>query len=269
MRGASRVSLEEVTRRLEAVLSSSDPAALGRELFEVVSLLEREHSLRRWLADPANASESKSGLIGRLLENKVSPTTVIVVSDIVQARWSKARDMVEATERAAVFATAAGAEGTQRLGELEDELFRFGRIVEAQPELRSALTREGVADEHKRTLVADLLSGKAAPATITLVTQAVIRPRGRTLEQAIDHFGQLVAERAKRYVAVVRTAVPLSQAQQDRLQDVLTRLYGRAIHLNIDIDPQIVGGLSIRVGDEVIDGTVAGRLAEVRRRLAG
>ncbi|GAA3752249.1 F-type H+-transporting ATPase subunit delta [Spinactinospora alkalitolerans] len=269
MRGVSRASLEEVTRRLDAVLESANAATLGHELFEVVSLLEQEHSLRRWLADQANPAESKSGLIGHLLESKVSPATIIVVSDIVQAKWSGTRDLVDAVEQAAVFATVAGVEGEQRLGELEDELFRFGRIVAAEPGLRSALTREGVAAEHKRTLVENLLSGKAGSATLALISQVVTRPRGRTLEQGIDHFGRLVAERAQRYVAVVRTAVPLSGAQQERLRNVLTQVYGRAIHLNIEVAPEIVGGLSIRVGDEVIDGTVAGRIAEVRRRLAG
>ncbi|MFC7326909.1 F0F1 ATP synthase subunit delta [Marinactinospora rubrisoli] len=269
MRGVSRTSLDEVTRRLDAILPSANAATLGHELFEVVALLEQEHSLRRWLADQANAPESKSGLVGHLLESKVSPATVLVVSDIVQAKWSSGRDLVDATERTAVFATVATAESAQRLGELEDDLFRFGRIVAAEPELRAALTTEGVAVEHKRTLVENLLSGKVDAATLCLVTEAVTRPRGRTLEQGLDHFGHLVAERAKRYVAVVRTAVPLTEAQQTRLEAVLTRVYGRAIHLNIDIAPEVVGGLSIRVGDEVIDGTVAGRIAEVRRRLAG
>lgn len=269
MRGISRTSLGEVTGRLDGVLASADTAALGRELFEVVALLQREHSLRRWLADPANPADARSNLVGALLEDKVSPATVLVVSDVARATWSGPRDLVDTVERTAVFATVAAAEGEQRLGELEDELFRFGRIVVAESALRAALTDEGVAAEHKRALVADLLDGKADPATLALITEVVTRPRGRTLEQGLDHYGQLVAERAKRYIAVVRTAVPLSQDRQERLQAALARVYDRPIHLNIDVDPEIVGGLSIRVGDEVIDGTVAGRLAEVRRRLAG
>ncbi|GAA3744921.1 F0F1 ATP synthase subunit delta [Salinactinospora qingdaonensis] len=268
MRGISRSSLEDVTARLDAILPSANAVTLGHELFEVVDLLQREHPLRRWLADPAGDPNAKSELTSQLLETKVSPSTVIVAGDLVRNKWSTSRDLVEAAERMAVFATVASVEGAQRLGELEDELFRFGRVVAAEPQLRAALTQEGVAVEHKRTLVENLLSGKVSGATLVLVTEAVTRPRGRTLEQSIDHFGQLVAERAKRYIAVVRTAVPLSETQQTRLRETLTRLYDRAIHLNIEIAPDVVGGLSIRVGDEVIDGTIAGRLAEVRRRLA-
>lgn len=269
MRGVSRSSLDEVIRRLDDILPSANTATLGHELFEVVALLGQEHSLRRLLADQAVAPERKSALVANLLETKASPTTILVVSDIVQAKWSRPRDLVDVTERVAVFATVAGQENAQRLEGIEDELFRFGRIVAGQPELRAALTTDGVAIEHKRALVENLLSGKVGAATLALITEAVTRPRGRTLEQGLDHFSQLVAERAKHYVAVVRAAVPLSEAQQTRLRAVLSRVYGRAIHLNIEIAPEIVGGLSIRVGDEVVDGTVAGRIAEVRRRLTG
>ncbi|GAA1100669.1 F0F1 ATP synthase subunit delta [Nocardiopsis composta] len=268
MRGISRTSLAEVTQRLDAILPSADAAALGHELFEVVSLLGAESSLRRWLADQANPAEAKSQLIGELLESKVSPSTVLVVGDIVRAKWSRARDLVDATERLAVYATVASA-GAGGLDGLEDELFRFERIVEAQPELRAALTLDGVDGAHKRTLLEELLSGKVSAPSLALVTEAVVRPRGRTLEQGLEHYQQLVADRAQHFIAVVRTATPLSDAQQERLRQVLTRSYGRPIHLNIEVVPEFVGGLSIRVGDEVIDGSVAGRLAEVRRRLAG
>ncbi|MFD3684951.1 F0F1 ATP synthase subunit delta [Nocardiopsis sp. NPDC058631] len=274
MRGISRTSLVEVTRRLDDnVLASAGTAqssvALGSELFEVVALLGSQHSLRRWLADQANSAEGKTELIGQLLETKVSPSTVIVAGDVVSAKWSGPRDLVDAMERMAVYSTVASLQNASALGELEDELFRFQRIVAAQPALRDALTREGVAPERRLSLLENLLSGKVNAATLTLIGEAVTRPRRRTLEQALDHFGQLVAERAKRYVAVVRSAVPLNENQQSRLGAALSRTYGRDIHLNTEVVPEIVGGLSIQVGDEVIDGTIAGRIAEVQRRLAG
>ena len=273
MRGISRNSLAEATRRLdENVLASADAAqhavSLGSELFEVVAVLDREHSLRRWLADQANPVEAKTGLVGQVLEGKVSPSTVIVVNDVVSQPWSGARDMTNALERLAVYSTVTSVEGT-RLDELEDELFRFQRIVISEPELRVALTREGVEESHLFSLVENLLSGKVNSATLALVGQAVTRPRGRTLEQALEHLGQVVADRAQRYIAVVRSAHPLSEAQLERLRTLLNRKYDRAIHLNTEVDPDIVGGLSVRVGDEVIDGTIAGRIAEVQRRLAG
>ncbi|GAB3478865.1 F0F1 ATP synthase subunit delta [Nocardiopsis coralliicola] len=268
MRGISRTSLDEVTRRLDEVLPSAEPAALGRELFEVVSVLSTESSLRRWLSDQSNPAEAKTQLIGGLLESKVSPSTILVAGDVVAAKWSRPRDLVDALERMAVFATVASAEA-RGLDRVEDELFRFGRIVAANPDLRAALIAEGIPAERKRGLVGSLLEGKAEPAVITLVTEVAVRPRGRSLEAGLDHVQNLVAERAQRSIAVVRTASVLSEAQQERLKQALSRVYGRSIHLNIDVVPELAGGLSIRVGDEVIDGSVAGRLAEVRRRLAG
>ncbi|WP_028646813.1 F0F1 ATP synthase subunit delta [Nocardiopsis sp. CNT312] len=272
MRGTSRTSLAEVTRRLDSnVLASVDARgalALGGELFEVVALLSGEHSLRRWLADQSTPAESKTALAGQLLEQRVSPSALIVVGDVLQQDWSSARDMVDALERMGVYATLASVAGG-RLDGVEDELFRFQRIVAAQPQLRAALTREGVPAATLRSLLDDLLSGKVDPATSVLVGEAVTRPRGRTLEQALDHFGQLVAERAQHFVAVVRAAHLPSEAQQDRLRAALSRKYGRDIHLNIEVVPELIGGLSVQVGDEVIDDTIAGRIAEVKRRLAG
>ncbi|GHD33661.1 F0F1 ATP synthase subunit delta [Nocardiopsis kunsanensis] len=273
MRGISRNSLAEATRRLdENVLASADAArnavSLGGELFEVVALFDREHSLRRWLADQANPVEAKTGLIGQVLEGKASPSTVLVVNDVVSQPWSGARDMTDALERLAVYATVASVRGTQ-LDELEDELFRFQRIVVSEPELRAALTQEGVEASHRHSLVENLLSGKVNSATLALVSEAVVRPRGRTLEQALEYLGKVVADRAQRYIAVVRSAHPLSEDRLERLRSLLTRKYGREIHLNTEVDPQVVGGLSVRVGDEVIDGTIAGRIAAVQRRLAG
>lgn len=269
MQGASRTSLGEVTRRLDSVLESADAVTLSIELFQVVRLLDREHSLRRFLADSSVPGERKTGTAGQLLEPRVSPSTILVVGDVVQASWSSPRDLADAVERMAVFATVAVVEATGQVDELEDELFRFGRIIQAQPQLRAALTRPGAAEQHKRTLVGDLLEGKANVATRRLVTEVVADPRGRTLEQGLDAYSQMVAERARRFTAVVRTAVPLTEAQTTRLQRLLTRSYGREIHLNIEIVPEIVGGMSIRVGDEIFDGTVAGRISEVRRRLTG
>jgi F-type H+-transporting ATPase subunit delta len=269
MVGASRTSLIEVTRRLDEVLDTADPGTLAEELFQVVRLFDAEHSLRRVLADSAVSAERKTGLAGRLLESQVSPATILVVTAVVGSEWSAPRDMVDAVERLAVFATVALAEGGGQVDELEDEIFRFGRIVAARPELRSALTRPGTAEQHLRTLVSDLVGDKVNPASARLITEIVVDPRGRTLEQGLDVYGELVAERATRYIAVVRTAVPLGAAQQERLQALLSRRYGRTIHLNIEVVPEIVGGLYIRVGDEVMDGTIAGRVAEVRRRLGG
>jgi F-type H+-transporting ATPase subunit delta len=265
----SRASLAEARERLEAVLASTGPAGLGEDLFAVLRLIDREHGLRRAVSDPAREGADKARLVQVLLEGKVSPAALGLVADVVRLRWSKPSELADALETLAVTAEAARAESERRLDDLEDELFRFSRVVEGEPQLRAALAGPGLPDERKTGLLDALLDGKVTAATKTLVTELALRPRGRSLEGGLAEFGKLVAQRRERLVALVRTRVELTETQRTRLAAVLAAAYGHDVHLNIELDPGTIGGLSIQIGDEVIDGTIAGRLDDVRRRLAG
>lgn len=269
MRGLSRTSLAEVEERFNAVAGSADLGALSDELFAVADLLDREHGLRRALSDPARPAEQKSGVLRSLLQGKVGEAALATAEAAVAARWSRTGDLADVLERLGVVAAAAEAEGQSRLDEVEDELFRFGRIVAANPDLRRALTDAGASEEGKRALLRDLLDGKVAPTSLRLVTQLVVHPRGRSLEAGLEEVGQLVAQQRQRLVAVVRSAVELSDAQKERLATWLRSSYGRDVHLNVEVDKRVLGGFSVRIGDEIIDTTIVGRIEEVRRRLAG
>jgi F-type H+-transporting ATPase subunit delta len=269
MRGLSRTSLAEVEERFNAVAGSADLGALSDELFAVADLLDREHGLRRALSDPARPGEQKAGVVRSLLGGKVGEAALATVEAAVAARWSRAGDLADVLERLGVIGSAAEAEGQSRLDEVEDELFRFGRIVAANPGLRRALTDPAAPEEGKRELLRDLLDGKVAPTSLRLVTQLVVHPRGRSLESGLEEAGQLVAQQRQRLVAVVRSAVELSEAQKERLTAWLRTSYGRDVHLNVEVDKRVLGGFSVRIGDEIIDTTIVGRIEEVRRRLAG
>ena len=127
----------------------------------------------------------------------------------------------------------------------------------------------GLPDDRKLALLRSLLGGKARPATVRLVEIAVTRSRGRSLETALDDLVDLAAARRARYTAQVRVARPLEADQEARLVAALTRIYGRQVQLQVDVDPEVLGGIEVRVGDEVIDGTVQRNLHNVRRSLAG
>ncbi|MQA87349.1 MAG: F0F1 ATP synthase subunit delta [Streptosporangiales bacterium] len=271
MQGVSRTSLAEAKERLDGLVRSDavDVATLGEELFEVVRVLDAEHVLRRVLADPSSPGDRKAGLARSLLEGRAAEPTLEVVDGLVRARWSRSLDLVDAAEELAVLSEVAHAEREGRLDDLEDELFRFGRIVEAHPRLRSALTDPAAPADRKRRLLADLLEDRATRATLRLVTEVAVHPRGRSLEHGLEEYGRLVAELRRRLVAVVRTAVPLTEAQKNRLAQALASVYGHDVHLHIEVDPDTMGGLSVRIGDEVIDGTIRRRLEAARRRLAG
>ena len=269
MRGASRVAFADARDRLTELVRDADVAGtVGDELFAVVGLLDHEPGLRRALADYTSSQAARTGLVRDLLGGRVSAATLQVVSGLAGARWSVPRDLADAAEQLAVFATAAAAEGAGNLDDVEDELFRFGRIASGEPELLAALSDQRLPDGQKRALLDELLAAKVAPASLQLIAQAAIHPRGRNLEANLADYARLVAAWRQRLIAVVRVATGLSDQQRQRLTRALSAIYGHGIQLNVVIDPQVVGGVSVQVGDEVIDGTLSSRLAALRRHWA-
>lgn len=269
MRGASRASVAESRDRLGAALADgADAGQLGDELFSVAGLLDGEPGLRRTLSDPSRDAGAKTGLVEALLRERISAVGLEQVTGLVSGHWSAPSDLADATEQLAVLATAAEAENAGDMDELEDELFRFGRVVDAEPDLRIALSNPYVTAEPKQQLLDTLLAGKVTQSSLRLITQAAFHPRGRSLEASLAEYARLIAERRERLVAEVHVAVDLSGDLRSRLAAALSAAYGHDVHLNVVIDPQVVGGMSVQVGDELIDGTMASRLAELRRRLA-
>ncbi|NEC28903.1 F0F1 ATP synthase subunit delta [Streptomyces sp. SID8111] len=270
MNGASREALAAARERLDALTDSTsvDAAQLADELAAVTALLDREVSLRRVLTDPAQAADAKAELVGRVLGGQIGGPTADLVAGTVRSRWSQSRDLVDALEELANTAdfTAAQQDGT--LDDVEDELFRFGRIISSDTELRAALTNRAAGASAKSELVRSLLGGRARPTTERLVTRLVTAPRGRSLEAGLESLTKLAAERRNRMVAVVTSAVPLSDTQKRRLGAALAKLYGRQMHLNLDVDPEVLGGIRVRVGDEIINGSLADRLEDAARRMA-
>ncbi|ULR53393.1 F0F1 ATP synthase subunit delta [Streptomyces deccanensis] len=270
MNGASREALAAARERLDALTDSTsvDAARLADELAAVTALLHREVSLRRVLTDPAQSGEAKAELVGRILGGQVGTTTVDLVSGLVRSRWSQPRDLVDALEQLADVADLTAAQQSATLDDVEDELFRFGRIVASNTELRSALTDRAAGGQAKGALLSSLLGGRAKATTERLVTRLVTAPRGRSLEGGLESLSKLAAERRDRMVAVVTSAVPLSDPQKRRLGAALAKLYGRPMHLNLDVDPGVLGGIRVQVGDEIINGSIADRLEDAARRLA-
>ncbi|MDG9723823.1 F0F1 ATP synthase subunit delta [Streptomyces sp. DH41] len=270
MNGASREALAAARERLDALTDSTsvDAAQLADELAAVTALLHREVSLRRVLTDPAQAADAKAELAGRILGGQVGGPAADLVAGTVRSRWSQSRDLVDALEELAAMADFTAAQKTGALDDVEDELFRFSRIVASDTGLRSALTDRSASTSAKSELLHSLLGGRAKATTERLVTRLVTAPRGRSLEAGLESLSKLAAERRERTVAVVTSAVPLSDTQKRRLGAALAKLYGRQMHLNLDVDPEVLGGVQVRVGDEIINGSLADRLDDAARRMA-
>jgi F-type H+-transporting ATPase subunit delta len=271
--GSSREALVEAESSLEAVLSArtpkADPQALAEDLFSVTQLLAAHPALRRALTDPGRSAQDRSGLAASLLQGKVSATALDLVSGLAASRWSDARDIVDVTERLAVSAVLAAAEAAQRLDAVEDELFRFGRLVAGDAGLRDAFSQRTSGAGRKADLVSSLLAGKAAPETVRLAQHAVLAPRGVSAEEAITSYVESAARRRSQLIAEVTSAVPLGAAQLKRLVGALTKIYGRAVKTSTEVDPSIVGGLTVTIAGEVIDASLLSRISTVRQRLAG
>ena len=271
MRGTSRASFADLTERLtaEGPMTAATATRLGDELFAVVGLLDAEHGLRRALSDPGKPAAEKGAVLGALLHGKVTRRTEALVVAAAESRWASPGDMVDAIEQLAIEAMVLAADADNGLDELEDGLFRFGRVVAGQPDLRAALTDTSLPADRKQDLLRTLLVGKVTSVTLRLISQMVMHPRGRTLTAALDLCAGIAAKRREQLIAVVRSAVELSTVQRRRLAEALAASYGHPVHLNVVIDPSVVGGISVQIGDELIDGTAASRLAAVRRKLAG
>jgi F-type H+-transporting ATPase subunit delta len=272
MQGASRTALAAARERLtdRAGQAGDDAlATLGDELLEATGLLTRELTLRRALADPALPGPVRGRVVDELLAGQLGDDAVATLRELAEDRWSTSADLVEATEQLGVQAVFAAAERRGELDDAEDELFRFGRIVDREPALRDVVTDRRVPADRKVSLVESLLADRSTAATQRLLRHAVLVPRGRTLDRAATGLAWQAAERRQRLIAEVRSAVPLDTEQSDRLTEALGAMLGRPVRVHADVDPELVGGVVVRVGDQLIDGSIARRLTEVRQGLAG
>lgn len=267
-RGGSADAVAALTEGLQSAVSGSADAAsaVGSDLFEVALTLRSEGALRRFLTDGSVPAEAKTGLVREVFGSKVDGASLDLLVSAVGRRWTTTRDLADALEHLSVVAAVRSSQGDA--GRLADELFAFGEVVRSEPALRDALSDPARSLADKGTLVGGLLGGKALPATVTLVTRA-LSGSYRTIAVALAEYQKVASEVKGEGVATVRVARPLSDAERDRLAAALARQYGRPVHLNLLVDPSVIGGIRVEIGDDVIDGTVSQRLDDARRRIAG
>jgi F-type H+-transporting ATPase subunit delta len=204
-----------------------------------------------------------------LLSGRVSEATLDLVETAARQRWSRPLDLVEATETLATDAALDAADTRGELDGVEDELFRFGRIVAGDAELSRILSDRTAPADGKTALLDRLLAGRVSPITAMLLRNHLTGRAIGNAENVIERLSEAASTRRGQSVAHVTTAVALTDAQERRLTELLSRLYHRPIGLQVTVDPSVLGGLVIRVGDEVINGSIAHRLEAAGRRLVG
>lgn len=269
MRGSSADSLRTVTEYLgSAVDGGGDAARIADDLFAVCDVLRREPTLRRVATDVSVESRAKSDLVRQLFGDGLDDRSMDLVANAVGLRWSATRDLGDALEQLGVIAVVRDADGAGQADALEDQMFEVARVVEDNVDLRDALSDTSRSFEDRRALVRDLLADKATAPTVRLVEQA-LSGTYRTVSLALDAYRKIAAEHRDRLVAVVRVARGLDDREVQRLESALSSQYDRPVHVNVLVDPAVIGGVKVQIGDDVIDGSVASRLDDARRRLAG
>jgi len=269
--GASRQSLIAARKSLDELLkglSAADASALSAQLFAVVTTLDSSTPLRRALTDNSRDANSKAELAKELFGKGASDLAIKLLINLTALRWSSPSNLGDVIEQLAVEAEASVANQNNELDRLEEEIFQFSRIVASDLELRQILNSAKYSGEGKRVLVAKLLASKVSPSTSRLLAALVSGMRGRSIERTIAFYASAAAARKMRVIAHVKSAVELSQAQKDKLASSLSGKIGQPVRLNVELDPKVLGGLSIRFADELIDATIVNRLADAGRALA-
>lgn len=270
MRGTSQASHDAVMREFQPVLKAAgkDGFDIAGQLFSAVDALDSSGSLRRALTDPARPGADKGALV-RSLFTRLDSRVQDVLASFARARWSSENDLSESIEDAGVEALLAYAESKGSLASVEEELFRMERLLSGERELLVAMSNRSATKEARLALLSGVFGGKLSAETEALVQRAVGVPRGRRLVRALEAFIASAAARQNRSVANVTAAVELSAAQRKRLAGILSDAYGIEVQINVAVDPEVIGGIRVQVGSEVVDGTVLSRLNQARRRLVG
>ena len=267
--GSSRQSLVTARAALDAAVKGVDASkasALSAELFFVADVLDSNIAVRRALTDSSRDDKSKSVFLSELFSSKIGALTLGITTEISAMRWSAPKDLVLVIEQLAIEAEASAANIAGELDRVEDEIFTASRAIAGSAELRKALTSD--AKLAKATLVSEILKG-ASGSTVKLVSQLVNTWRGRSIESAFADYAHALAARRNRMIALVRVAAPLSPAQQERLSTALNSQVGQPVRINIEIEPAVIGGVSVKFADELVDGTVSNRLAGAARAVVG
>ena len=269
--GSSRASLAATRDVLDKTLnglSGDAAAALSTDLFAVVNALGQNVALRRAITDPSRQASEKEALLKQLFASRISDKALAIAAAAVANRWSSPSDLLISMEQIAIQAEAGAANARGELDKLEDEIFAFGRALAANQDLRNALNGNPDAISEKVALVDQVLKS-ATSSTRALVAQVVNGLWGRNIETALSDIAHATAEHRNLVVAHVQSAIDLSADQKAKLASALSKQIGQAVRINVETNSKVVGGVSIRFRDELIDGTVISRMAEASQALAG
>lgn len=270
MRANSQASFNAAADRWEAQMAAidGDLMAMVHDMLGITDVLDANSQLRRFLTDPAGTGDVKAAAAERVFAGKVAPEVIELFQGMVRSRWSEEGDLAASIGRIAAFALLGDAEKRGTLKQVAEELFSVEELLSKERQLRDALSDRRSPDDKRLELVETIFGGRVGEHTMTLLRRMVVGARHPRLIATLRTHARLAAERRDRVIAVVTAAVPLTQEQLARVARILETRYGRKVQINVSVDPEVVGGMRIAIGDDVMDGTISTRLDAVRARFS-
>lgn len=271
MRGeASRIADRESRDSLAPKLRDTreDAWRIGNELFTITKVLDDSIQLERALTDPSRPVADKVAVLKELLGDNAHPMTMEIMTDLVSRRWSRARDIANAVEDFGVDAMMYYADATDATLQVSIELSELHSALLNLPVVRAKLYDYQATSEARVKLFREVFSGKTLnKVTMRLAEHATCNLRRRryleTIQWLINKFSRHMGES----MVTVTTATPLKKEQTKRLVEVYSAKVGRQVHINSVVDPTVLGGMRIQVGDEVTDNTVVAQLQNLHRKV--
>lgn len=265
MGSATREALA-ASRAALAALGSAADLATAEDLFAAARVIGDSAPLRAVVSDPSVDAAAKSSFVSGVFASRLSAPALTVLQTVAAQRWSNQNDVLAGIEELGIRAIASSA---RKDSSIEAELFAFGSAVTSDAQLELALGSKLGEASAKVALLERLFDGKISAGTLAIVRQLVVQPRGRRLRVALQRAAAVVADQASQAIAIVTSASPIAAAQLERLTAGLSAQYGRRLTVNLVVDESVIGGLRVQLGGEVIDGTIATRLGNLKLKLAG
>ncbi|RSX55285.1 F0F1 ATP synthase subunit delta [Bifidobacterium samirii] len=263
---ADRVSRDSLAPKLRE--TGKEAWRIGNELFTITNVLDHNARLERALTDPSRPVEDKVAVVETLIGGTAHPMTMEIMADLVGRKWSRVSDIANAVEDFGVDAMMYYSDATGTTLKVSIELAQLHSALLNLPVVRSKLYDASVSADARIKLLYSLI-GKADFDQVTkrLAEHATCNLRNRRYLQTVQWLINKYSRHMGESMVTVTTAVPLTEAQVKRLVAVYTAKVGRPVHVNSVVDPNVIGGMRIQVGDEITDNTVVAQLQHLRRSI--
>ena len=263
---ADRVSRDSLAPKLRA--TAEDAWRIGNELFSVTNVLDRNIRLERALTDPSRPVEDKVALLNELVGDQAHEMTMKILTDLVGRRWSRVSDIANAVEDFGVDGMMYYADATDATLQVSIELAELHSALLNLPVVRSGLSSDRAPAEARIKLLYALVGNKDLnKVTMRLAEHAACNPRRRRYLSMIHWLINKFSRHMGESMVTLTTAAPLNPEQIDKLIAVYSKRLGRPVHINSNVDPTVIGGMRIEIGDEVTDNTVVAQLQQLQRRV--